>query len=95
MPRGIGGRCPFRGWLRRCTKAITLLWRTLAGVRSKLRYVCVGNVAWKCKTACQGCGRLLIRRRGFSIVENRVYMGRCPSGRTAVAGLGLNHFSPA
>lgn len=41
-------------------------------------------------TFCHGCGRLLIRRAGYWILENRIRPdGRCPDCGTPVAGVGM------
>lgn len=52
-----------------------------------LHYVYVGNVPGEENTTCHKCGRLLIRRVGFCIVENHVSDGRCPDCGTPVAGV--------
>ena len=54
-----------------------------------LRYVYTGNVPgdpWE-STACPTCGRWLVRRRGFSVLENVLAGGRCPDCGTAIAGV--------
>lgn len=54
-----------------------------------LRYVYVGNVPGEANTFCHSCGRLLIRRSGYWILENYVCDGRCPYCGTPVAGVGM------
>jgi pyruvate formate lyase activating enzyme len=54
-----------------------------------LRYVYVGNARANGDTLCPGCGRLLIRRSGFSVITNEVQGGCCPACSTAIAGVGL------
>jgi pyruvate formate lyase activating enzyme len=65
------------------------------GREAGLRYVYMGNVPQEEgaeDTLCPGCGRDVIRRRGFTVVENRLRAGRCPDcsqfvmGRWAVGG---------
>ncbi len=51
-----------------------------------LHHVTIGNaeVAGGGDTLCAGCGTPLVRRRRFTVLENRVQEGKCPScGRTA------------
>lgn len=60
------------------------------GLEVGLRYVYMGNVMGVEDTFCHGCGRLLIRRSGFCILENHVRpSGRCPDCGTPVAGVGM------
>jgi len=60
------------------------------GLEAGLRYVYVGNVPGEANTSCHGCGRLLIRRSGYWILENHVQPdGRCPDCGTPVAGVGM------
>lgn len=60
------------------------------GLEAGLRYVYVGNVLGEENTLCHGCGRLLIRRAGYRILENRVQPdGSCPECGTPVAGVGM------
>jgi pyruvate formate lyase activating enzyme len=54
-----------------------------------LRYVYTGNVPgdpWE-STGCPGCGRWLVRRHGFAVVEDALWQGRCPTCGTAIAGV--------
>lgn len=58
------------------------------GLEAGLRYVYVGNVLGEENTFCPSCGRLLIRRAGYRILENHVQPdGRCPDCGTLVAGV--------
>jgi len=60
------------------------------GLEAGLRYVYVGNVPGEANTLCHGCGRLLIRRSGYWILENDVRSdGSCPDCGTPVAGVGM------
>jgi len=59
------------------------------GRAAGLRYVYTGNVPgdpWE-STACPTCGRWLVRRRGFTVLENALAGGRCPDCGTAIAGV--------
>jgi pyruvate formate lyase activating enzyme len=61
----------------------------LLGRRAGLRYVYMGNVPgdpWE-DTACPECGRLLLDRRGFRIVDNALVDGRCPVCGAPVPGV--------
>jgi pyruvate formate lyase activating enzyme len=60
------------------------------GQEAGLRYVYVGNVPGEANTSCHECGRLLIRRSGYWILEHHVQPdGRCPDCGTPVAGVGM------
>ncbi len=54
-----------------------------------LRHVYIGNITRKDaeNTFCHGCGNLLIGRRGYMILENRVSNGACPDCNTEVYGI--------
>lgn len=55
-----------------------------------LRYVYLGNVQSGEDTFCPQCGRLLIQRSGYRVVENRIQANnRCPDCGTEVAGVGM------
>jgi pyruvate formate lyase activating enzyme len=61
------------------------------GMEAGLRYVYVGNVPGDGEdTSCHRCGRLLIRRSGFSVIANNVRGGRCPYCGMPVAGVGMS-----
>jgi pyruvate formate lyase activating enzyme len=59
------------------------------GKEAGLQFVYAGNVAGHRfdNTYCPSCGRLLIRRRGFAVVENTLESGRCPQCREPVVGV--------
>ncbi|MGC9521992.1 MAG: AmmeMemoRadiSam system radical SAM enzyme [Anaerolineae bacterium] len=60
------------------------------GLEAGLRYVYVGNVSGEANTVCHVCGKTLIRRSGYSILENHVQPDdRCPECGTVVAGVGM------
>jgi pyruvate formate lyase activating enzyme len=59
------------------------------GKEAGLHYVYVGNVPGEENTTCHHCGRLLIRRLGFYVVENHIRERRCPACETPVAGVGM------
>ena len=61
------------------------------GRRAGLRYVYPGNLPGAVgdgeNTRCHGCGTLLVQRRGYRILENRMAAnGRCPECATAIPG---------
>ena len=66
------------------------------GRQAGLRYIYVGNVVEEPDTICPGCGEMLVRRRGYRILENRVHYGRCSECGEPVAGLwaDLRHLVP-
>jgi len=60
------------------------------GLEAGLRYVYVGNVPGEANTLCHGCGRLLIRRSGYWILEKNVRPdGSCPDCGAPVDGVGM------
>lgn len=60
------------------------------GLEVGLRYVYVGNLPGEENTFCHHCGRLLIRRLDYWIVENAIRPdGCCPNCGTPVAGVGM------
>lgn len=58
------------------------------GQEEGLRYVYLGNVPEEEaeNTICPGCGTVVIRRWGVTVVENRLRAGRCPNCSQFVAG---------
>lgn len=58
------------------------------GLEAGLRYVYLGNVWGHAaeNTRCHSCGALLIERRGFAVIENRLRAGRCPQCDAQIAG---------
>jgi len=53
-----------------------------------LKFVYIGNVWGESEaTSCPKCGRVLIRRSGFSVEENRTRDGKCPSCGGPIAGV--------
>ena len=60
------------------------------GREEGLRHIYGGNVPREATTSCPACGRLLIRRSGYRILENYVDPeGRCPDCNTPLAGIGM------
>ncbi len=56
-----------------------------------LRYVYAGNLPGRVgsleDTLCPGCGTVLIKRRGYSIMENKISTeGKCPDCNESIAG---------
>jgi len=55
-----------------------------------LNYVYLGNVQWGHpaeNTYCPACGKLLIRRYGFQVVENHLGQGACPQCQQSIPGV--------
>lgn len=72
------------------TPVVTLQKAQEIGWEEGLRYIYAGNVGGESNTVCHECGRELIRRSGYSIVQNQIRQnGRCPSCNTIVAGVGM------
>ncbi|MCL4505738.1 MAG: AmmeMemoRadiSam system radical SAM enzyme [Chloroflexi bacterium] len=74
------------------TGARTLMRAAEIGYGEGLRYVYAGNLPGRSgsyeNTACPGCGRALIERRGFRVLSNHVtQVGDCPHCHTAIAGI--------
>jgi len=57
-------------------------------VKCGLRYVYVGNVyEWGNDTYCPQCKKAVIKRRGFSVLENSIKRGKCLWCNTDIAGI--------
>jgi pyruvate formate lyase activating enzyme len=54
-----------------------------------LHFVYLGNVLEPdgANTACPKCGKLLVKRTGFSVLENRLRDGKCPDCGTEIYGV--------
>ncbi|KPJ99806.1 MAG: radical SAM protein [Nitrospira bacterium SG8_35_4] len=61
------------------------------GIKAGLRYVYEGNIPGEGgeNTYCYRCGELLIKRYGFTILENKLVGGKCPVCDTRMDGVGL------
>ncbi|MGA1841739.1 MAG: AmmeMemoRadiSam system radical SAM enzyme [bacterium] len=58
------------------------------GKKAGLRYIYIGNVLGESEnTLCPQCQELLIRRRGFSVLENKVTDSVCPSCGKVIPGV--------
>jgi pyruvate formate lyase activating enzyme len=78
------------------TSAAVLEQARKIGLEAGLRYVYVGNVPGEENTYCHSCGRLLIRRSGYSILENNIEPDqRCPDCSAKVAGVGMKEAVPS
>ena len=72
------------------TAVATLLRAQEIGREAGLFHAYVGNVPGEANTTCHVCGQLLIRRRGYQVVDNNTTAGgRCPQCSTVVAGRGM------
>src|SRR5262249_54126160 len=72
------------------TGVATLLRAAEIGRREGLRFVYAGNIPgavgeWE-NTYCPGCGALVIERRGFRGLSNRIADGVCPSCQRMIPG---------
>ena len=71
----------------RPTPVETLRKALAIGKAEGLKYVYVGNVMGEGEdTICPKCGKVLIRRRGFSVGRNEIKDARCPSCLGPVPG---------
>jgi pyruvate formate lyase activating enzyme len=53
-----------------------------------LRYVYIGNLRSEAEsTFCYRCNRLLVERIGYTVTQNVITAGACPSCRTKIAGI--------
>ncbi|MBC7315142.1 MAG: AmmeMemoRadiSam system radical SAM enzyme [Chloroflexi bacterium] len=60
------------------------------GLEEGLRYVYAGNLPGHGEdTLCPGCGRAVIRRMGFRVLNRDLHEGACAHCGTRIAGIGL------
>jgi pyruvate formate lyase activating enzyme len=58
------------------------------GAKAGLKYIYVGNVyGWGNDTYCYNCRKLLIKREGFFVEENKVKDGKCSYCQEPIAGV--------
>lgn len=56
--------------------------------KAGLNYVYVGNVyGWGNNTFCHNCKKLLVKRQGFSVLENNIRQGKCVYCDAAIPGV--------
>jgi len=71
----------------RATPEETLRLAVEIGKNAGLKYVYAGNVQdWGSDTICHNCAKLLIRRRGFDVLENNIKQGKCAFCAAAIPG---------
>ncbi len=70
------------------TPAATLRRAREIGKDQGLRYIYIGNLWGESEdTYCPGCQKTVIRREGFSVLENLVRGSKCPFCGTKIAGV--------
>ncbi len=71
------------------TPVSTLVRAREIGLEEGLHYVYQGNTPGSGgeNTMCHRCGAVLVERRGYSILENRMQNGRCPSCSQEIPGV--------
>jgi pyruvate formate lyase activating enzyme len=59
------------------------------GLDAGLRYVYITNLAPHAgnHTTCPACGRVVVRRSGFQVIDNALVGGACPGCRSPVSGV--------
>ena len=76
---------------RDTTSRATLLRAAAIGREAGLRYVYAGNLPGRVgeneNTSCPACGRPLVERVGFRVVNNALRDGACPGCRRAIPGV--------
>ncbi len=67
----------------------TLLHAREIALNAGLKFVYVGNLQSREgeSTRCPRCGKLLIERRGYRVVKNRIDLGKCPGCKTPIPGI--------
>jgi pyruvate formate lyase activating enzyme len=75
---------------RPATPLATLRRAADIGRAEGLRYVYEGNVLEGEDSRCPACNALLVERRGFRTLANRIVNDRCPDCGTAISGVGMS-----
>jgi len=58
------------------------------GKEAGLRFIYIGNMTGESEdTLCPTCGKVLVRRRGFSVSENKIRDSSCPECGAKIAGV--------
>ncbi|MFA6216738.1 MAG: AmmeMemoRadiSam system radical SAM enzyme [Candidatus Omnitrophota bacterium] len=66
----------------------TLKFAQELGYKAGLKFVYVGNVyGWGSDTSCPSCKKLLVKREGFSILENNIQSGACVYCHARIPGI--------
>ena len=78
-----------------CTTTAELERAFAAGKEAGLRYVYPGNLPGLVgdleNTDCPTCGAALVRRRGFTVIDNRMKGSACSECGTAIPGVWEEH----
>jgi len=78
----------YKAWDLPPTPIATLRKARETGLSAGLHFVYLGNVPGEGEdTFCPSCGRVLIRRRGFYVLENAILDGHCPRCGAAIPGI--------
>lgn len=74
---------------RPATPSATLVRARKIGLEAGLSFVYCGNrvEAGGEDTQCPGCGKTVLRRHGFAVLENLLYAGRCPDCAMVLPGV--------
>lgn len=78
----------YKAWDLPPTPLATLRRAREIGLSAGLRFVYLGNVPGEGEdTFCPSCGRVLVRRYGFYVLENSILDGHCPRCGAAIPGV--------
>ena len=71
------------------TPTETLLKAKKIAEEAGLQYVYIGNIPGSPaeSTFCPECKELIIKRRGYSVIENRLNEGKCPECGAEIEGV--------
>ncbi|PID56806.1 AmmeMemoRadiSam system radical SAM enzyme [candidate division KSB3 bacterium] len=71
------------------TSSASIARAVVLGKEAGLKYVYSGNIFEKrsTNTYCPSCGKLLIHRSGFHLLENQLMDGKCPLCSTKIGGI--------